>query len=70
MNSLTIYHGTSEPIRVRGVNVCNLVSFAERNKGWHTFKQDRATKRAIESAKRAGCIEVSKDQFRFIYPNN
>lgn len=70
MNSLTIYYGASKPIRVRGVNVCRLVSFAEKFPCWHTIKQDRATKRAIASAQRAGCVEVSGDQFRFCYPKH
>ena len=69
MNSLTIYHGRANPIIVRGKHVCKLVLFAERYKGWHTFKQDQTTKRAAASAERLGCIEVSADQFRFKYPS-
>lgn len=68
MSSLTIYHGAPQPIRVRGCNVCRLVAFAEKFQGWHTAAKDRATRRALAVAVRVGCIEVSSDQFRFIYP--
>ncbi len=68
MNALKIYYGAPNPIRVYGVNVCNLVSFAERYRGWHTIGKLRANRRALESAIRSCCIEAFGDQFRFVYP--
>lgn len=73
MNALTIHHGTAKPIRVRGRHVCALVAFAEKHRGWHTAKADATTRRALESAKRAGCIETEQVgpflTFRFVYPS-
>lgn len=66
--SLKIYHGAAKPIAVRGVNVCHLLSFAHAYRGWHTFKADRATRRAIATLQRLDCIEVQGNQFRFQYP--
>ncbi len=69
MPSLTIYFGSARgPIRATGKNCVRLLSFAERNRGWHTFKNDRATRNAIASLVRRECLEVSGDQFRFVYP--
>lgn len=68
MNSLAIYHGAPTPLRLRGKNVCRLVSFAERYPGWHTAASGRATRNALASAVRSGCIEQDGDQFRFVYP--
>lgn len=68
MSTLTIYHGSSKPIRAVGRHQCNLLSFAEKYRGWHTFSQDRSTIRAVQSLTRKGCLEVIGDQFRFTYP--
>lgn len=68
MTTYSIYHGKGKPIKAVGENQCNLLEFAENNKGWHTFKQDRATIRAVKALQLKGCLEVVGDQFRFIYP--
>ena len=69
MPTLTIYYGAAKPIRVRGAHVCSLVGFAEKYPGWHSLGKDRKYRRALESAKRAGCIETNEHgQFRFTYP--
>lgn len=68
MTTLTIFYGKTTPIRAVGKNQCALLAFAERHKGWHTAKNDRATHRAIVALHRKGCIEVTADQFRFVYP--
>lgn len=70
MASLTIYYGAAKPIRATGAHCVRLLSFAEKFRGWHTFKQDRATRNAVNSLQRIGCIEVSGDQFRFVYPKD
>ena len=47
-----------------GKNQCNLLSFAEKYRGWHTFKKDRTTIAAISRLQQKGYIEVIQDQFR------
>lgn len=68
MAMLKIYYGAKNPIRVIGKNACALVSFAEKYKGWHSIGKTRADRDALKVALKAGCIEVSGDMFRFIYP--
>ena len=64
----TYYYGAEKPIVAIGKNQCRLLSFAEKYRGWHTFKQDRATVRAINALQAKGCLEIIGDQFRFRYP--
>ena len=61
-------HGAAEPLRITGTNCVRLALFAWTHKGWHTAKQDRPTKRAIDTLKRLGCLEVVGWQFRWKYP--
>jgi hypothetical protein len=68
MNSLTIWYGKETPIRARGKHQCKTLEFAEKYRGWHTFKQDQPTKRAVYALQSKGCLEVIGDQFRFAYP--
>ncbi len=43
----------------------NVVYFSQRHPGWHTFKADKRTKRAVLRAKELGRIEVNEfNQFR------
>ena len=66
MATLTIYYGAATPHKAVGKHQCALLSFAFKYKGWHTFKQDKATKQAIAGLVRRGCLEVTGDQFRII----
>jgi hypothetical protein len=68
MNTLKIYHGATKPMVARGKHQCNLLAFAEKYKGWHSFADDRTTKRAVEALKAKGYLEVIGDQFRLTYP--
>jgi hypothetical protein len=68
MSTFTIYHGKATPIKAVGKNQCKLLSFAFEYKGWHTFKQDKATKAAVSALQSRGCLEVVGDQFRFQFP--
>lgn len=65
-----IYYGSAKPIRATGKHCIRLLQFAEKYRGWHSYKDDRTTRRAIDSLKRIGCIEVSDatQQFKFKYP--
>lgn len=63
---LTIYTG-GVPMVAVGENQCNLLTFAEKYQGWHTYKQDRPTKAAVRALQGKGYIEVIGDQFRFQY---
>lgn len=63
---LTIYHGHEKPMTAVGKNQCNLLAFAEKYRGWHSFNnKDRATKKAIKALSDKGFIEVIADQFKF-----
>lgn len=68
MATFTIFYGAAKPIKAVGVNQCRVLEFAEKYKGWHTFKQDRATVRAVRALAVKGCLEIVGDQFRFTYP--
>lgn len=69
MTTLTIYHGASKPIKAVGAHQCKLLAFSEKYRGWHTFAQDRATKRAVNALESKGCLIVAGDQFQFVYPS-
>lgn len=61
---LAIYVGKDKPLVAVGVNQCNLLGFAEKYRGWHSFKNDRPTKRAIKALENKGYLEVVGEQFR------
>lgn len=63
--TLQIYCGYAVPYTAVGEHQCRLLGFAERYRGWHSFKNDRTTRRAIEGLARRGSIEVNDfSQFR------
>jgi len=69
MTTLTIYHGAAKPIKAVGKNQCHMLEFAEKYRGWHTYKNDRPTLAALAGLKRKGCLETNEHgQFRFVYP--
>lgn len=71
MTTFTIYHGDNKPIKAAGKNQCHMLEFAEKYRGWHTYKKDRATLNALAGLKKRGCIETNNHgQFRFIYPRS
>lgn len=69
MPVLKIWHGKETPIRAVGVHQVRLLAFAEKYRGWHTFSNDRTTRRAVQALQGRGCLEVVGDQFRFKYPD-
>jgi hypothetical protein len=68
MATFKIWHGAARPIVARGSIQCRVLGFAERNRGWHTVADDRATRRAVAALALRGCLEVIGAQFRFTYP--
>lgn len=63
---LEIYCGYKEPRIAVGANQCSLLEFAERYRGWHSYKHDRATISAIKGLVRRRGIELNQfGQFRF-----
>ena len=60
---LTIHYGR-QPLRAVGHHQCRLLQFAFEYRGWHSYKQDRATTRAVQGLHRRGIVEVVGDQFR------
>lgn len=63
MHTLTIYHGLSKPIKAIGKQQVKALDFAYRFQCWHTYAQDKNTKRAILALSKKGCLELSGDQF-------
>jgi len=62
---LTLHLGSDKPLVAFGSNQCYLLEFAERNRGWHSFKTNRATISAVKGLERRGCIEVSWETHQF-----
>ena len=72
MNSLTIYHGTSTPIKVKGKHQVKLLDFAYRfkHKGWHSYSTDKTTKNTVDALVKKGYLIINEhNQFKFIYPS-
>lgn len=61
---LTIHYG-KRPLVAYGRNQCRLLQFAFDHRGWHTYKNDQTTRRAVLGLRRRGLVEVVDDQFRF-----
>lgn len=61
--TLKINYGGPKPIIIRGANQCRLFEFSYQNPGWHSFKNDRATREAVKGLEKAGHIYVKGDQF-------
>lgn len=61
---LTIYHGHATPLVAVGANQCRLLDFAFKYPGWHSFKRDRATLRALSRLSDKGYLQVMSGQFR------
>jgi hypothetical protein len=61
--TLKINYGGPEPIIIRGANQCRLFEFSYQNPGWHSFKNDRATREAIKGLESRGHIYVKGNQF-------
>jgi hypothetical protein len=69
MATLTIYHGTSQPIKAIGKHQVNLLGFAHKYKGWHSFAGDAITRKTVKTLEKKGYLEVNQfEQFRFVYP--
>ena len=69
MNSLTIYHGTTKPIKAVGKHQAKLLDFAYRYQQWHTYSTDRNTLRALKALQSKGCLLVNEyQQFKFVFP--
>ena len=66
MQALTIFYGKATPARARGKHQCNLLGFAFKYPGWHTFDQKcRSTVKAVSALQSRGHLIVSGDQFKF-----
>ncbi len=71
MATFTIFYGSSTPMKAVGKNQVRLLQFAEKYRGWHSYKEDRATLKALMALKEKGYLEVNMDtkQFQFKYPD-
>ena len=58
INTLTIHHGTKTPFKARGEHQVALLEFAFKYQGWHSFKQDSATTKAVKSLEEKQCLVV------------
>lgn len=70
MTTLTIYHGTSTPIKAVGKNQVKMLDFAFRYQVWHTYATDKQTLKALDALVKKGCLITNEfGQFKFIYPS-
>lgn len=67
-----IHHGAAKPMKAIGVNQCKVLLFAEKYKGWHSFRNDRATRAAVERLHAKGYLDINvqTNQFKFTYPED
>lgn len=66
MAALRIYHGSEKgPLTARGSNQCNLLDFAFRFQTWHTYREDKATLRAVQGLEKRGSIIVNRQTRQF-----
>ena len=63
--TLTIWGGKARPLTARGANQVRLLSFAERNRGWHSFTRDRATIAAVKGLQRRGSVRLDWKTYQF-----
>lgn len=62
---LIINHGTKSPLVATGKNQCNLLDFAFNHQSWHSYKNDRATLKAINKLVENKCILINEyNQFK------
>lgn len=62
---LTLHLGREKPLVAVGSNQCHLLEFAEKYRGWHSFKTDRATIAAVKGLERRGYLEVYWETHQF-----
>ena len=68
MTTFRVYHGAAKPLTAVGKHQCKLLQFAEAYPGWHSFAQDRTTKRAVNGLVRRGSIMTNAfNQFCITY---
>lgn len=62
---LVIYHGTAKPFVAIGKNQCNLLDFAFKYPGLHSYSSDKSTLNAINGLIKRGCIVINQhNQFK------
>ena len=64
----TIYHGSIEPLTAVGKHQVNMLMFAEKYQGWHSYTTDKTTLRALNGLLKRGSIVINDNlQFRINY---
>jgi hypothetical protein len=64
----TIYYGKKEPLKAVGKYQVNMLQFAEKYQGWHSYSEDKTTLRALNGLlKRDAIIINSNKQFKINY---
>jgi hypothetical protein len=62
----TFYQGSPRPIVIVGRNACNLASFAEKYRTWHSIGNDKKSKRALASCVKRDAVIVNEfGQFKW-----
>lgn len=62
---LTIYHGAARPFVAIGKNQCNVLDFAFKYQGWHSYSKDKPTMQALNALIKRGCLIVNQyEQFK------
>jgi hypothetical protein len=64
----TIYYGKKEPLKAVGKHQINMLMFAEKYQGWHSYSEDKTTLNALNGLlKRKAIIINDNKQFRINY---
>ena len=59
---LVIYHGTSKPLIAVGKYQVNMLEFAEKYQGWHSYASDKTTLKALNGLIKRGSIVINNNQ--------
>ena len=64
----TIYYGKKEPLKAVGKHQINMLMFAEKYQGWHSYSEDKTTLKALNGLLKRGSIVINDNlQFRINY---
>lgn len=60
-----IFHGSSKPLTAVGKHQVNMLQFAEKYRGWHSYASDKTTLKALNGLLKRGSIVINDNhQFK------
>jgi hypothetical protein len=57
-----IFYGNSKPLTAVGKYQVNMLQFAEKYRGWHSYASDKTTLRALNGLIKRGSIVINNNQ--------